>query len=560
MRALPLVFAVLCASVLFVGLDRVGYLDQREARDAEIARELIASREVLTPLYGMRPFLDKAIPAYALEAAASRAGERAAERSRQARAALAVVLLLVVASIGGEHFGARAGWFAACAGATTLALPLAARTDTAQLGGTLLSWLAVAGFADAAFGRRSGREARLVVSWGALAAALMISGPLAVLWPIGAVALYSRLSRDRGLISRIRPIAGLALVAGIGLPWYGALTERYGAAFLAHAPFFPYAEQPRGAWYAGPALALSLFVAGLFPWSAMLPGAILQAATGWRAPGRARRAAALGGEAPGSAKTAGEPAARPAPDPVSRESREEHAAHFFIACLIAALVPLALWPSPPMSAVLPLVPAAALLCGRFLDHAFEDASRLAAQVARAALMLGLAGTAGGLMLVLLSRATPEPAPAIRLVAVVLFGASWLPFLASFARRAALAAALFVLPVAAGAPLVSLRLLPAMERWFSSADIAAAMTASAPPHATLILLGPDSPTLRLALRRNIVVAPNLATALRDYRAEDGAAYLAFRSLRERDVARAANAPLEVLLRSPTLVLARVRPAP
>lgn len=565
MRVLPFVFAALCVAVLFTGLGRVGYLDQREARDAQVARELVASHEVLTPVYASSPLLEKPTPAYALEAVMTLAGDLAAVRSRQARAALAVVLLLIVASIGAEHFGARAGWIAACAGATTLGLPLAARTDTAQLAGTLLSWLAVAGFADAAFGRRSGREARLVVSWGALAAALMISGPLAVAWPVGAVALYSRLSRDRALFSRIRPLAGLVLVAGIGLPWYGALAERDGAYFLARVPFFPYAEQARGSWIAGPALALSLFVAGLFPWSAMLPGAILDAATGWRALGRSRRGTARPATepepgTPRPASDAAEPAPRPAPDPASRDSREKHAAHFFIACLIAAIVPLALWPSPPMSAVLPILPAAALLCGRFLDHVFEDGSPLGASIARAALMLGVAGTAGGLMLEMMSRATPDAAPALRLVAVVLFGSSWLPFLASFARRPALAAALFALPIAVGSPLASLRLLPAMERWLSAADIAAKMNAVAPPFAPLVVLDPDPPTLRLHLERNIARARDVTDALRNFAAEDGATYLAFRPAKEREVTAAAPGRIQILDRSPTLVLARVRAAP
>jgi hypothetical protein len=36
------------------------------------------------------------------------------------------------------------------------------------------------------------------------------------------------------------------------------------------------------------------------------------------------------------------------------------------------------------------------------------------------------------------------------------------------------------------------------------------------------------------------------------------YLAFRPSRERDVARGVQTPLEILARTPTLVLARVRP--
>src|SRR5258708_34649675 len=52
MRFAPLVLATLCVAVLFVGLDHVGFLDWREARDAEVAREMWRRGGALTPIYG----------------------------------------------------------------------------------------------------------------------------------------------------------------------------------------------------------------------------------------------------------------------------------------------------------------------------------------------------------------------------------------------------------------------------------------------------------------------------------------------------------------------------
>src|SRR5438270_465482 len=49
MRLMSLVLAALCAIVLFTGLGHVGYIDIGEARDAEVAHELILAREPLTP-------------------------------------------------------------------------------------------------------------------------------------------------------------------------------------------------------------------------------------------------------------------------------------------------------------------------------------------------------------------------------------------------------------------------------------------------------------------------------------------------------------------------------
>jgi hypothetical protein len=74
----------------------------------------------------------------------------------------------------------------------------------------------------------------------------------------------------------------------------------------------------------------------------------------------------------------------------------------------------------------------------------------------------------------------------------------------------------------------------------------------------VLIEPAPPSLRVYVRRNLVVAGALAPALEAFRAADSLTYLAFRPARERDVARSVGVPLEILARTPSLVLARVRP--
>jgi 4-amino-4-deoxy-L-arabinose transferase-like glycosyltransferase len=67
MRFAPLVLAALCFAVLFTGLHAIGFTDYREARDAEVARELIVEREPFTPLFGRTAWFEKPILAYAPE-------------------------------------------------------------------------------------------------------------------------------------------------------------------------------------------------------------------------------------------------------------------------------------------------------------------------------------------------------------------------------------------------------------------------------------------------------------------------------------------------------------
>ena len=546
MRFVPFLLAIVCLVVLFTGLDRTGVIDQFEARDAQVARELVSAREPITPLVGYEPLFEKPILAYAPEAAVRFVSGSPDFHSRLLRAIVGLLLVILTASIAAEHFGARAAWFAALILSTSPAFPCATRADGTQLFATLFGWLGCAGLADAQFGRRAGRDLRLIVAYGALAAALVCAGPLPALWPLAALAIYLALARVPDGWRRARPLAGLALMAGLALPWYGAAFERHGAAFLAHVPFFPYAAGPWGPWWVGPVLTPSLLVFGFFPWSSLLPEALLHAATRWRPPrGAVARPPGAGVEESRA-------------DPVARERREERAAHFFVACLIAALVPVAFYPRAPFSAALPALPAAALLCGRFLDHLFEDAERVARPLWRTVLMLALLATAGGIMLTMLARHVREAAPALRLLGTLVFLTGWAPFLASLIGRRRIAAALMPLPVVLGLPIVTMRILPAMEGYLNTREVAATLAAASPPRATLVLLEPPPPSLRLYSRRNLAVATELAPALERNRSSDGLAYVAFRPSREQDVARAAAGPLEILTRTPSMVLARVHP--
>jgi hypothetical protein len=72
-----------------------------------------------------------------------------------------------------------------------------------------------------------------------------------------------------------------------------------------------------------------------------------------------------------------------------------------------------------------------------------------------------------------------------------------------------------------------------------------------------MVGAPPPSLRFYVRRELVVAPPEPDTLRGHRAVDGMTYLAFAPAREREVARGAQTPLEILTRTPTLVVARVR---
>ena len=548
MRFRLVALAVLCVLTLFTGLDRTGFLDAREARDARVARELIKNKEPIAPLYANDTWLEKPIFAYVPEVVASRLSRSAALRgtplrSREIRALAALALLLLTGAIAARHFGRGAGAWAAIVLASTIGLPIAARADGTQVWASLFGWLGGAALLNAVVGRAPRGARGLLGGYVALAAALLVGGPLAALWPLGGIALYAWLARDRRLWSRVRPIPGFVILAGAALPWYGAMVDRVGPGFLAHALWFPYGVEAQGAWYLGPLLALSFLVIGFHPWSSLAPEAMQHAATWWRF--TPRRPAS--GAAPGDANPA-----------LERERGEESAAHVFIAMLAAALVPVALHSGTPLTAAVPALPAAAVLCGRLIDHAFEDPARLERPIARAARMMALVGSAGALLIAMAAQSVPEAAADLRLLAAATFMTAWLPLLATWRNLPRVAVAMMTLPVAVGMPIATLYVMPGMEGYLNARAVAQTMEQQAPPEAPLALFDAPPPSLRLYAKRNLVIVAPKAAALQTLRATDGLSYIAFAPSRERDVARKLGVPLEIMARSPSLVLARVNP--
>jgi 4-amino-4-deoxy-L-arabinose transferase-like glycosyltransferase len=514
---------------------------------------LIQRREVLAPLYANEPRFEKPVLAYPLDALGAWLTPGSPLTSRRLRAVAAVALVLLTALVGARHFGARAGWCAAGVLVTSLGLPLAARTDGTQLLGTLLGWVGCAGIADAVFGRGAGRDLRLIAACGALGATVVAAGPLPGLWPFAALALYLTLARAHEGWTVARVLCGLAIMAGFALPWYGAMVGLYGWAFIANAPFFPYGLQPRGAWYSGLVYALPYLAVAGFPWSALLPGAAAHAATWWRRVPLARLQAEAASAAARAGPTGGAPVS--SAHPVARERREESAAHFFVACLVAALLPMLLYPGPSVSAALPALPAAALLCGRFLDHLFEDSERVRRPLANAVRMLALIGTAMAIGCASLAPRLPAAGSTLRLLGSLVLMTSWAPLLAGLIGRRRIAAALMALPVAVGAPVVSLALAPALEDHLNARSVASALAVAAPERAPLAVIGPVPPSLRLYAPRNLVTTNTLAEAMATCRAADGYAYLVFPPSQEGRVLHGATGPAEILIRTPRLVLAR-----
>jgi hypothetical protein len=325
---------------------------------------------------------------------------------------------------------------------------------------------------------------------------------------------------------------GAFVILGACLPWYGFMIAIHGTTFLAHMPWFPYASGVRGSWLTGPPLALSYAVVSSFPWTPLLAGALADAAL------RLRRAAG-----------------RPAP---ALPLDTEHVEHLLLTLALAAALPVALYPGPPLTAARPALPAGARLIGRFADRVL-DGWLPASALTHAVRWLAVIGTAFALAGLTLASRLPDAANELKLFSIVIFLCAWAPLLADLRGAKRLAVALFALPAALGAPLLHTRVVPALEPWLNARAVAEAMQRVSPPRAPLVVFDPPPPSLRQSLRRNFVTRSTVTRDDADVAARDGFVYAAFRPNSETR-ARAALAPLgaapEVLARTPVLVLVRV----
>src|SRR5215471_6935025 len=206
MRAL-VCLALLALAALFVGLNRPDWMDEREARDAAVAQRVLLLRDAFTPTLDGTPRFEKPLLGYTIDLAAlSSSGSPAV--SRAVRAVFAIVLVALTVAIGRRRMGVRAGWIAGAVIATSLALPLATRTDGTQLLATSLAWIGWAILAGARLDPP--RPRHLTVAYVSLALAFLVAGPVPALWPLVAVELGG------GEVPRVHlhRTAGLLLIIG----------------------------------------------------------------------------------------------------------------------------------------------------------------------------------------------------------------------------------------------------------------------------------------------------------------------------------------------------------
>jgi 4-amino-4-deoxy-L-arabinose transferase-like glycosyltransferase len=226
-RLAPIGVAVVAAALFFSGLGAAPFIDPPEGFHTEIAREMLARGDFVTPhLDGVRYF-DKPPLLYWLISLSSLPAGPTPFAARFWSALAAVGVAGITAYLGMLLGGLRVGLLAGLMVAANMGIFLFGRFVKPDLVFIFCIMLAYLGFTLAYLGR--GRWP-LALFFGALGLAALAKDLLGAIGPLLAVGLFFWLTRERPLRPWL-PWWGVAVFCVIALPWY-ALVELSNRGFL----------------------------------------------------------------------------------------------------------------------------------------------------------------------------------------------------------------------------------------------------------------------------------------------------------------------------------------
>jgi 4-amino-4-deoxy-L-arabinose transferase-like glycosyltransferase len=288
--ALPWSLVFLCAAFAvawFGTLDYRKLIKPDEGRYAEIAREMAASGDWITPrLNGIKYFEKPPLQYWATAAAFAAFGENewTARLWPGVTGFLGVLLALYT---GTKLYGLAAGALAAMVLGSSLLYLFIGHMNTLDMGVAFFLEVALCGFllsqSAAAGGPSAGSAARrrMLVAWLAMALAVLSKGLIGLVLPAATLVAYSVLQRDPGVWKRMHFGWGLLLFFAVASPWFVAasiVNPEFFRFFFIHEHFERFLtsghsrQQP--IWYFVP-----VTLAGLLPWTTI---ALHAAVSAWR--------------------------------------------------------------------------------------------------------------------------------------------------------------------------------------------------------------------------------------------------------------------------------------
>jgi len=268
-----------CAFLFFWGLNYFGLIGADEPRYAQIAREMLARRDWITPVLGGKPWLEKP-PLYYWQAMVSYSIFGVSDWAARIPSATDATLMVVAIYLFLCRFRPGCELDGALMTASTAAVigfGRAAATDmplAAALTIGLLAWFCW---------YESGKRAYLAGFYAFIALATLAKGPIALALATMTIVVFALLTRHVTTLWRSFWIPGILLFSVIALPWYTRAQSRnpefFRTFFLEHniarfATNLYHHEEPL--WYYAPVTLLALV-----PWTIFVVDSIFENVRLW---------------------------------------------------------------------------------------------------------------------------------------------------------------------------------------------------------------------------------------------------------------------------------------
>ncbi|MDG4647760.1 glycosyltransferase family 39 protein [Roseibacterium sp. SDUM158017] len=284
-RLAPLWVLVLALVSFSVGLSELPVQDRDEARYAQASRQMAETGDWVDIRFQDAARHVKPVGVYWMQAAVLElTGTTGTDRiwvHRLPSYLMGALTALALVWAGTPLVGRRAAVLAGVMLATVYMLSAEARTAKTDATLLLAIVLAMGVMARAWLGQVKGPGVPAIF-WSALAAGLLVKGPVILLPVLTAAAWVSIKARGVGWAARLRPLPGLAWMLLLTLPWFVAIMLRTDGAFLTASIGGDMAEKLAATGeHSGmpPGLYLAFVWVTFWPWTLLLPLAVV---TGWR--------------------------------------------------------------------------------------------------------------------------------------------------------------------------------------------------------------------------------------------------------------------------------------
>jgi len=278
-RTDALLLAGFCAFLFFYGLGQFGLIGADEPRYAQVAREMLARRDWVTPVLGGHPWLEKP-PLYYWQAMLAYSVLGVSDVAARIPSAIDATLLMVAVYFFFRKF--RRGVEADAALITASCAGIVGYARAASMDMALASTFALGMLAWWAW-RESGKRIYLALFYLFMALGMLAKGPVAPFLAAVVIVLFALAVREIRLVVRTLWLPGIILFCAVALPWYFAVQMRNPQFFrefiLQHnlARFSSdlyHHHQPF--WYYLPVTALALV-----PWIVFVIAAVVESVKSW---------------------------------------------------------------------------------------------------------------------------------------------------------------------------------------------------------------------------------------------------------------------------------------